>query len=45
MAILYFSKAFDTVPHKELLNKLHSWVIFKKMKTLCDIAKENDTSV
>jgi hypothetical protein len=40
MAILDFSKAFDTVPHKELLNKLHSWVIFKKMKTLCDIEGE-----
>ena len=40
IAILDFSKAFDTVPHKELLNKLHSWVIFKKMKTLCDIEGE-----
>ena len=27
MAILDFSKTFDTVPHKELLNKLHSYGI------------------
>ena len=27
MAILDFSKVFDTVPHKELLNKLHSYGI------------------
>ena len=27
MAILDFSKAFDTIPHKEHLNKLHSYGI------------------
>jgi hypothetical protein len=37
MAILVFSKAFDTVPHKKLLHKLDQYEISGPVGLLCDV--------